>query len=182
LAVALVAALTLVTGCGSGDSTDSAPSATPPSSATTSSAPTTRTNPPAKKTNGSPCIRNGSYGGLYSPKSAFETNNNPTEPTVRTNGIAWYKVLSSEHGCVAGYSVDEIASPSLGASDIMFLVQGINLPDDRNDVQDKGGCSVLTSATLAKASGYKYAVVTGIAQQGQVPAHAEIHLANDRAC
>lgn len=104
-------------------------------------------------------------------------------PSVPTDGIDWNTILSTEHGCGTAYSVDEFASPPLGAADIMFLTDGIYLPEDKNDVLDKHNCTVYASATLTKASGYRYAVVTGSAQEGHgAPAHAEIHLSNDGTC
>lgn len=103
-------------------------------------------------------------------------------PSVRTDGIVWYTVLSSAHGCVTGYSAEGFASPAFGVRDITFLVQGINLPDDQRRLRSGTGCQVITSARLRSASGYRYAVVTGEPQQGGVPAHAEIHLTHHGAC
>ena len=50
------------------------------------------------------------------------------------DGVAWFTILSTEHGCVTAYSVDEFTPPPLGSADIMFLTDGINLPDDNNAV------------------------------------------------
>jgi len=114
--------------------------------------------------------------------SALKSDHTMAAPSVPTDGIDWNTILSTEHGCVTAYSVDELASPPLGASDIMLLTDGIYLPDDRSDVLDKHNCTVYASRTLTKASGHKYAVVTGTDQEGQTPAHAEIHLTNDSSC
>lgn len=106
-------------------------------------------------------------------------------PTQRTDGIAWYTILSTEHGCVTAYSIDEYTTPPSSASDMVFLTGGIYLPGDASDanrVIDKSDCVVYQDTPLTKASGYKFAVATASAQGEGVPGHAEIHLTNDGAC
>ena len=113
--------------------------------------------------------------------SAFDSNNNTIQPSQPTDGIAWFHILSTTHGCVSAYSVDELTSPPQGASDILFLTDGIGLPEDTQSVE-KGGCIVYSNPTLTRATGFKFAKAVGTAQSGDVAAHAEIHLTNDGTC
>lgn len=150
---------------------------------TRTSTPPKRRQPPKPHPPKHECVGTGGYKGLYSTVSAFRSDHSMTAPSAPIDGIDWNTITSTEHGCVTGYSVDEFASPPLGAADIMFLTDGINLPDDKTDVLDKDNCTVYSSAILTRASGFKFAVVTATAQDGHgAPAHAEIHLTNDGNC
>jgi hypothetical protein len=113
----------------------------------------------------------------------FKANNNmspPGNPPLR--GVDWRTILETKNGCVAAYPVDEAASPPLGAADIAFLTDGIYLPDDHTQPVERGGCIVFRSPTLTRATGFKYATTLATAQQGDIPAHAEIHLTNSAQC
>lgn len=114
--------------------------------------------------------------------AAFKSDHDMVAPTQRMDGIAWYTILATEHGCVTGYSIDMYTTPPSGASDMVFLTDGIYLPEDIQRVVDEANCTVYTSPTLRKASGYKFAVATGTAQSGGAPGHAEIDLTNDGSC
>ncbi len=103
-------------------------------------------------------------------------------PSQPTPGIAWYTVLATKHGCVTAYSVDELTQPPQSASDIVFLTDGIDLPNDHTQPIERGGCIVFSSPTLTKATGFKYAKSVGTGQSGDSPAHAEIHLTNVGTC
>ena len=128
------------------------------------------------------CITTGGYGGLYSTVSAFNSQNNTNQQSGSLLGVAVYHVLSTSHGCVTSYSVDERTRPPQSASDIVFLTEGISLPPDSRQVSDAGSCVVLSSSTLKNASGSQYAVAQGTAQSGSIPAHAEIDLTNSGSC
>jgi hypothetical protein len=173
---AVLAALSL-TGCGGTSSTSSSSAASSPSASAT----TTRAQKPPS-TSASPCITKRGYAGLYATVSAFNSDHNTTQPSQPTDGIAWFHVLSTTHGCVSAYSVDELSSPPQGASDIVFLTDGIYLPDDPQEVVEKGGCIVFSGPRLTRASGFKFAKAVGTAQSSDIPAHAEIHLTNDGTC
>ncbi len=100
-----------------------------------------------------------------------------TAPSQPVMGIAWYEVIDTIHGCVTGYAVREFARPPLGASDILFLVDGINLPDDKRQISSTSSCAVWKSEALKRATGYLYANGTAIAQSGtSAPAEARIAL------
>jgi hypothetical protein len=185
-AVLAVAAMALA-GCGSTSPTS--PSSAPPSSGTATTEPTTLGTGAAStgaekqpSTSASPCITKAGYAGLYGTVSAFESDHNSVRPAQPTPGIAWYHVLSTTHGCVSAYSVDELSSPPQGARDIVFLTDGIYLPDDHTQPVEKGGCTVFASPTLRRATGLKFAKAVGTAQSGATPAHAEIHLTNNGTC
>lgn len=183
---AILVALAL-TGCGSSSSSSTSSS---PASSSSSSAPPVTSNstasvtPTARKPSHtpSPCITTKGYAGLYSPVSAFNGDHNTTAPSQPTPGIAWYTVLSTDHGCVSAYSVDELTQPPQGASDIVFLTDGIYLPDDHTQPVEQGGCIVFESPTLTKATGFKFAKAVGTAQEGDNPARAEIRLTDNGTC
>ena len=128
------------------------------------------------------CITSAGYGGLYSTVSAFNSNNNTTQPSQPIPGVAVYSVLSTSHGCVSAYSVDELTRPPQGARDIAALTDGIALPIDHTIAAQSDGCLVFSSATMTRASGFKFANAEGTAQSGNTPAHAEIHLTNSGSC
>jgi hypothetical protein len=104
-------------------------------------------------------------------------------PSTVILGDAWYTILSTQHGCVSGYSVNEIARPALGARDMLSLVDGINLPGFPPTLTNTNSCEVWASPVLARRSGFNYAVGTSTAQQSEgAPGHAEIHLSNSSKC
>jgi hypothetical protein len=188
LAVAAIAAVSLA-GCGSGRGS-TAPSSVGSSPSTVTTDQTTPTSTSGSSTGGhsqrskqaSRCITKGGYAGLYATVAAFNADHNTTKPSEPTPGVPWYHILLTARGCVTAYSVDELTSPPQSASDIVFLTDGISLPDDHTQAVDKGNCVVFSSATLRRASGSKFAKAIGTAQSGQVPAHAEIHVTNDGTC
>jgi hypothetical protein len=174
-------------GCGSGESSTS-PGSTVVSSGSKTASTTTTTrsvntqpakppSPPAPQ-----CITGNGYAGLYSTVEAFNAGNLTTEPPQPQLGVAVFHVLSTTHGCVSAYSVEELTSPPQAARDIVFLTDGIALPDDHTQPVESGGCTVYSSPTLTKASGFKFARADGTAQIGNTPAQAEIHLTNAGSC
>ena len=185
-AVLAVAAVALA-GCGSTSPTS--PSSAAPSSGTETTEATTLGTGAAStgaqkqpSTPASPCIVKAGYAGLYATVSAFEFDHNTAPPSQPTPGVPWYHVLSTTHGCVSAYSVDELTSPPQGARDIMFLTDGIDLPDDHTQPVEKSDCIVFSSPILRRATGFKFAEAVGTAQSGATPAHAEISLTNNRTC
>jgi hypothetical protein len=152
-----------LTGCGSssspstggtaagGSPTTASASPTVASGSTTTNSTTVTTNKTLPKARPKPhppqhqCIAAGNYKGLYSTGSAFRSDHTMAAPSVPTDGIDWNTILSTEHGCVTAYAVDEFTSPPLGAADIMFLTDGIYLPDDRMT------CSTSTTARSTRA-------------------------------
>jgi hypothetical protein len=96
--------------------------------------------------------------------------------------VATFHVLSTSHGCVSAYSIDELTQPPQSASEIVFLTDGIALPIGHTISDQSGGCLVFSSAALTSASGFKFAKAEGTAQSGSTPAHAEIHLTNSGSC
>ena len=186
-AVAAILVALALAGCGSSSSSSTSSS---PASSSSSSAPAVSSNSTASVTTTaqkpdhapSPCLTTKGYAGLYSPVSAFNGDHDTTAPSQPTPGIAWYTVLSTDHGCVSAYSVDEVTQPPQGASDIVFLTDGIYLPDDHTQPVEQGGCIVFESRTLTKATRFKFAKAVGTAQEGGTPAHAEIRLTNDGTC
>ncbi|MGA8925788.1 MAG: hypothetical protein WB462_06155 [Solirubrobacterales bacterium] len=113
---------------------------------------------------------------------AFNANNYTTEPPQPQLGVAIFHILSTTHGCVSAYSVDEVTSPPQSASEIVFLTDGIALPPDHTQVVESGGCIVYSSSTLTRARGFKFARAEGTAQSGSTPAHAQISLTNSGSC
>jgi hypothetical protein len=127
----------VLAGCGSSSTSSRAGSAASVTSIASST--TTTTTPPATTTtstpprSSSPCVTSGGYArhrytGLYGTVSAFGSDKPTAAPSVRIDGVAWFTSLSTEHGCVTAYSVDEYTTPPLGTADIMMLTDGIYLP------------------------------------------------------
>ena len=100
-------------------------------------------------------------GGIGASVSAFK-NSNPTAangpPATYQDGIAFYEIKNSVHGCVSEYTITESTTPTQSARDLLFLVGGIGLPDDANQLVDQNTCAVWSSRTLKKATGHLYAV------------------------
>jgi hypothetical protein len=104
-----------------------------------------------------------SYGGIGASTQAFK-NQNPTAqgsgelPNDLLDGVAYYQITSTNHGCVTGYSITEKTSPPQGARDLLSLVAGVFLPDDAKSLVDQDTCAVWQSAALKTATGLQYAV------------------------
>lgn len=181
-ATATIAALTalLVAGCGSSPSDGTVVGASTPS--VTSQSTTGDPPPPRQAARTSVCISGGDYGGLGASEADFRQHNDMTAPTEPVMGIAWYEVTDTVRGCVTGYTVRAFARTSLRASDILFLLDGIALPDDKQQVTSTSSCAVWKSEALRRATGYLYANGTAIAQSGtSAPAEAHIALRSDPA-
>jgi hypothetical protein len=115
-----------------------------------------------------PCITRTGYGGLGASVRLFDANNNnSTGPAEPTPGAAWYLVNAIARGCVAGYSVQDSASPPLRTRDMLDLVSPY-LPDDAKAVITTPDCVVYRSAELGRALGLLYAKATALAQIGSL--------------
>jgi hypothetical protein len=115
------------------------------------------------------------YAGLGALVVAFKKSNNMVRPTVRTPGIATYKILSTIDGRVAAYAVDIPANPPMGNSDRMFLTEGVNLPDDQEQVSEKPACQVFRSKTLKTLLGKPYAEATTVTGSEEATIEAVSH-------
>jgi hypothetical protein len=161
----------LLAGCGASATTTS-PSNPPPAIAPTTTAaqatltaapPTPRPKPKPKPV--AACIggrvAGQSYGGIGASVNAFK-NSNPTAangpPASYQDGIAFYEIKDSVHGCVSEYTITESTTPTQSARDLLFLVSGIGLPDDAHQLVDQNTCAVWSSGSLKKATGHLYAV------------------------
>jgi hypothetical protein len=160
--------LLLLAGCGS-STTSSTTSTTPPAAPTTTAAQATSTAAPAtpkpKPKSITACIggrvAGQPYGGIGASASAFK-NSNPTAangpPASYQDGIAFYEIKGSVHGCVTEYTITESTTPTQSARDLLSLVGGIGLPDDAHQLVDQNTCAVWSSGSLKKATGHRYAV------------------------
>lgn len=169
---ALLLALVLA-GCGSTTTTSStsAPPA-PAAPATTAAQPTSTSAPAPHKPKPRPKARPVSaciggrvagqaYGGIGASVSAFKTSN-PTAangpPASYQDGIAFYEIKGNVQGCVSEYTITESTTPTQSARELLFLVDGISVPNDAHQLVDQNKCAVWSSAALKKATGHQYAV------------------------
>lgn len=101
------------------------------------------------------------YGGIGASVSAFK-NSHPIAangpPASYQDGIAFYEIKSSVHGCVSEYTITESTTPTQSARDLLFLVSGIGLPGDAHQLVDQNTCAVWSSGSLKKVTGHLYAV------------------------
>jgi len=99
--------------------------------------------------------------GIGASVSAFK-NSNPTAangpPASYQDGIAFYEIKDSVHGCVSEYAITESTTPTHCAWDLLFLGGGIDLPDDAHQLLDQNTCAAWSSGSLKKATGHLYAV------------------------
>jgi len=166
----------LLAGCGSSTTTTSTTSTSnppPPAAPTTTAAQATSTaarasTKPKPKPKPKPVVAciggrvaGQPYGGIGASVSAFK-NSNPTAangpPASYQDGIAFYEIKDSVHGCVSEYTITESTTPMQSARDLLFLVGGIGLPDDAHQLLDQNTCAVWSSGSLKKATGHLYAV------------------------
>jgi len=155
----------LVAGCGSSTTKSSAPPA-PAAPATIGTRQTSTAAPaPPKPKPISACIGGNvagqPYGGIGASVSAFK-NSNPTAasepPASYQDGIAFYEIKGSIHGCVSEYTITESTTPTQSARDLLALVGGIGLPNDAQQLVNQDTCAVWSSGSLKRATGHQYAV------------------------
>jgi len=159
----------LLAGCGASATTTSPSNPPPAIGPTTKAAQATSTAaPPTPRPKPKPlaaCIggrvADQSYGGIGASVNAFK-NSNPTAasgpPASYQDGIAFYEIKDTVHGCVSEYTITESTTPTQSARDLLFLVSGIGLPDDAHQLVDQNTCAVWSSGSLKKATGHLYAV------------------------
>ncbi len=130
------------------------------------------------------CIIAAGYGGLGADENDFDANNNnSTGPAGPTPGAAWYQITATDRGCIAGYSVQDSATPPLGTRDMLDLISRSYLPRDAQQVANGPGCVIWRSFALGRAIGLTYAKATAIPQLGAImPGGAEVEATSDPSC
>lgn len=137
----------------------SSSSSTPTASAPAAAAPA-RSTPSPKPAKPNPAGLPADYGGLGITSDTFYAHNTHGGPD--TLGYADYTIDAIDaHGRVVAYHVHAPSEPRGTGRELLILVDGINLPEDQQDTEINGGtCRVVSSATLRRLLGLRYAVLT----------------------
>jgi len=174
--VVAIGVTTLIAGCGGSGSASRARSAL----ATTARSTRARAGISAPSTS---CISTNGYGGLGASENAFDANNdNSTGPAEPTPGGAWYEVTGTEGGCTAAFSVQDSATPPLGAREMLVLVSRAYLPSDAKQVVSTNSCAVWKSVALGRALGVPYARAVAIGQVAGFPGAAQMQATSQSTC
>jgi len=107
------------------------------------------------------CISGSNYGGIGASVSAFKSQNptagSPPPPSFQ-DGVAYYELKATKHGCVSEYTITESTTPTQSSRDLLSLVAGIGLPNDAQVLLNQNSCEVWSSASLKQATGEPYAI------------------------